>query len=96
MGFELHQPPSRVEAVNEFTDRMRDTLEEAKSALAKAKDDMAWYYNRHQSPAPMFSPSNRVYFDSTDIQTTQPSRKLLHRHLGPYPIYSMSEGMPNT
>jgi hypothetical protein len=45
MGFELHQLPSRVEAVNEFTDRMRDTLEEAKSALAKAKDDMARYYN---------------------------------------------------
>jgi hypothetical protein len=45
MGFELHQPPSRVEAVNEFTDRMRDTLEEAKSALTKAKDDMARYYN---------------------------------------------------
>jgi len=41
MGFELHQPPSHVEAVNEFTNRMKDTLEEAKSALAKAKDDMA-------------------------------------------------------
>jgi hypothetical protein len=46
MGFELHQPPSRVEALNEFTDRMRDTLKEAKSALTKAKDDMARYYNR--------------------------------------------------
>jgi hypothetical protein len=45
MGFELHQPPSRVEAVNEFTNQMRDTLEGAKSALAKAKDDMARYYN---------------------------------------------------
>jgi len=39
MGFEPHQPLSRFEAVNEFTDRMKDTLEEAKSALAKAKDD---------------------------------------------------------
>ena len=46
MGFEPHQPPSRVEAVNEFTDRMKSTLEEAKSALAKAKDDMAKYYNQ--------------------------------------------------
>jgi len=41
MGFELHQPPSRFEAVNEFTDQMKDTLEEAKVALAKAKDNMA-------------------------------------------------------
>src|SRR6266581_4674769 len=46
MGFEPHQLPSRVEAVNEFMDRMRNTLEEAKSALAKAKDKMAQYYNR--------------------------------------------------
>jgi len=52
MGFEPHQPPSRFEAVNEFMDQMKDTLEEAKSALAKAKDDMARYYNRRRSPAP--------------------------------------------
>ena len=45
MGFELHQPLSRLEGVNKFTDRMKDTLEEAKSALTKAKDEMAQYYN---------------------------------------------------
>jgi hypothetical protein len=45
MGFELHQLPSKVEAMNEFTNQMRDTLEEDKSALTKAKDDMAMYYN---------------------------------------------------
>jgi len=39
MGFEPHQPPSCFEAVNEFTDRMKDTLKEAKAVLAKAKDD---------------------------------------------------------
>jgi len=27
-----------------------------------------------------------VYLDSEDIQTTRPSKKLLHRHLGPYPV----------
>ncbi len=86
MGFEPHQPPSRVEAVNEFTDRMKDTLEEAKSALAKAKDDMAQYYNRRRSPVPTFSPGDKVYLDSEDIQTTRPSKKLSHRRLGPYPV----------
>ena len=84
MGFERHQPPSRFEAVNEFTDRMKDTLEEAKSALAKAKDDMAQYYNRHRSPALSFSPGDMVYLDSEDIQTTRLSKKLSHRRLGPY------------
>jgi len=84
MGFEPHQPLSHVEAVNEFTNRMKDTLEEAKSALAIAKDDMARYYNRRHSPAPTFSPSDMVYLDSEDIQTTRPSKKLSHRRLGPY------------
>ena len=46
MGFKLHQPLSQVEAVNKFTDWMKMTLEEAKAALAKAKDNMAHYYNK--------------------------------------------------
>ena len=41
MGFELRQPLSCLKAVNEFMDQMKNTLEEAKSTLAKAKDDMA-------------------------------------------------------
>ena len=86
MGFEPHQPPSHVEAVNEFTNQMKDTLEEAKSALAKAKDsdDMARYYNCRRSPTPTFSPGNMVYLDSEDIQTTRLSKKLSHCCLGPY------------
>jgi len=86
MGFELHQPPSRVEAVNECMDRMKDTLKEAKLALAKAKDNMAQYYNRRRSPAPSFSPGDMVYLDSEDIQTICPLKKLSHRRLGPYPV----------
>ena len=45
MGFELHLAESRLEMVNEFWDWMDLTLVEAKSSLAKAKDDMAQYYN---------------------------------------------------
>ena len=47
MGFEPDQLDSHVETVNEFKDCMEASLEEAKSALAKAKDDMARYYNQH-------------------------------------------------
>ena len=82
MGFELHQLRSNMEAVNEFTDRMKSALEEAKSALSKAKDDMAQYYNGRRTPALMFTPGDRVYLDASDIQTTQPSRKLSHHRLG--------------
>jgi hypothetical protein len=86
MGFEPDQPPSRLESVNEFTDRMRSTLEEAKAALAKSKDDMTRYYNQKRTKAPEYKPGDKVYLDASDIQTTRPSRKLSHRNLGPFPI----------
>jgi len=63
---------------------MKDTLKKAKSALAKAKDNMAQYYNHRCSPTPSFSSSNMVYLDSEDIQTTHLSKKLSRCCLGPY------------
>jgi hypothetical protein len=78
MGFEPYQPPFRVEAVNEFMDRMKDMLEEAKAVLAKAKNEMALYYNRRRAPAPTFVPGDKVYLNATDIQS--------HRRLSLYPV----------
>ena len=75
-----------METVNEFTDWMKATLEEARSALTKSKEDMAWYYNQHWSLAPVFKPSDKVYLDRSDICTTQPSQKLSHQCLGPYAV----------
>jgi len=69
MGFEPKQPAC-VEAVNEFTDRMKMALEEAKSALNKAKDDIARYYNQRQLPTPTYQPGDKVYLDTSDISTT--------------------------
>jgi hypothetical protein len=45
MGFKPHQPRSKLESVNEFMDRMAKGLEEAKSAITKAKDEYTMYYN---------------------------------------------------
>jgi len=88
MGFELDQPRSRVESVNKFSDWMKDTLEEAKAALAKLKDDMMLYYNQKHTPAPEFKVGDMVFLDASDIQTTRPSRNLSHQRLGPFPINS--------
>ena len=49
---------------------MKATLEEARSALTKSKEDMAQYYNQCQSPALVFKPSDKVYLDGSDIHTT--------------------------
>ena len=49
---------------------MKATLEEARSALAKSKEDMAQYYNQCWSPALVFKPGNKVYLDRSNIHTT--------------------------
>jgi len=46
MGFEPQQNSSGLKTVNEFMKRMRTAIEEAKSAIHKAQDDMKKYYNR--------------------------------------------------
>jgi RNase H-like domain found in reverse transcriptase/Reverse transcriptase (RNA-dependent DNA polymerase)/Integrase zinc binding domain/Chromo (CHRromatin Organisation MOdifier) domain len=86
MGFEPHEAPSRLQTVNEFAERMKDTLTEAKAALTKVKDDMACFYNQCHTPAPTYKVGDRVYLDSSDISTTRPSKKLAHHFLGPFPI----------
>jgi len=45
MSFEPSQVPSRLEMVNKFTERMKSTTEEAKSAIRKIQEDIMWYYN---------------------------------------------------
>ncbi|GLB41135.1 putative retrotransposable element tf2 155 kda protein type 1-like [Lyophyllum shimeji] len=86
MGFEPRPLNSNNETANEFFERMKLAQEEAKAALAKAKDDMARYYDQRRIPAPGYKPGDRVYLDASDIQTTRPSKKLSHRYLGPYTI----------
>jgi len=84
MGFEPRQNPSGLETVNEFTERMRTAIEEAKSAIRKAQDDMKRYYDCRRTPAPVFNPGDKVFLDALDIRTTHPSQKLSHRRLGPF------------
>ena len=86
MGFEPNQHPTQIESVNEFTEQMKNTLEEAKAALVKSKDDMARYYNQRWTPALDYRPGDKVYLDASDISTTQPSQKLSHQRLGPFTV----------
>jgi len=67
MGFEPRQNHSDLEMVNEFTERIRMAIEEAKSAICKAQEDMKRYYNRRRTPAPVFNPGDKVFLDTSDI-----------------------------
>jgi hypothetical protein len=86
MGFELQQPRSKLESVNEFADHMAQGLEEVKAALTKAKNEYTMYYNRRREPAPVFTQGDRVWLDGSDIATNRPSSKLSHRRLGPFVV----------
>ena len=86
MGFEPSQVPSGLETVNKFTKRMKSAIEEVKSAIHKAQENMTWYYNRKRTLAPMYKPEDWIYLDASDIKTTRPSPKLSHHWLGPFEI----------
>ena len=86
MGFEPQQNHSNLETVNEFMERMRMAIEEAKSAIHKAQDNMKRYYDHRRTPAPVFKPGNKVALDTLDICTIRPLQKLLHRRLGPFVV----------
>jgi len=45
MGFEPQQNHFDLEMVNEFMERMRMAIEEAKSVIRKAQEDMKRYYD---------------------------------------------------
>ena len=50
--------------VNEFTERIRTTIEEAKSMIHKAQDDMKRYYDRQRTLALVFNPGDKVFLDA--------------------------------
>jgi len=63
---------------------MRVAIDEAKSTIRKAQDDMKRYYDQQRTPAPVFKPGDKVFLDTSDIRTTRPSQKLSHQRLGPF------------
>jgi len=65
-------------------ERMRMAIEEAKSVICKAQNDMKRYYDCRRIPAPVFNSGDKVFLDALDIQTTYPLQKLSYRRLSPF------------
>ena len=85
MGFEPRTVPSKAEGVDEFVDRMRAADEEARSALIKAKDDQARFYDQRHGPTPVYKPGDKVWLDSSDIQKRLQT-KFTHPWIGPFEV----------
>jgi len=45
MGFKPQQNPSSLETVNKFMEKMRTAINEAKSMICKAQDNIKRYYD---------------------------------------------------
>jgi hypothetical protein len=94
MGFEPRMPnhlsaTPDVQAANAFSNHIASGVEEAKAALAKAKDEYKQYYDRRRVPAPNIKIGDRVWLDASDIQTTRPSVKLSDKRLGPFKVIAI-------
>ena len=85
MGFKPIKT-SKVEAAEDYTNRMRKIHEEAKSVLQKAADEMKRYADHRLKEAPTYKVGDLVWLDATDIRQNRPSRKLSDKRLGPFPI----------
>jgi len=86
MDFEPRQNHFNLETVNEFTERMRMAIEEAKSMICKAQDNIKRYYDHRRTPALVFQPGDKVFLNALDICTMCPSQKLLYQRLGPFVV----------
>ncbi|KAG5728483.1 hypothetical protein E4T56_gene19562 [Termitomyces sp. T112] len=58
MGFDSQAQPLENKVVNEFVDQMKKSQEEAQAVRAKAKDNMAWYYDRRRTPEHRYQPGD--------------------------------------
>ena len=65
---------------------MEEATKEALSALEKAADDMACFYDVHCQAAPVYKVGDKVWLNAQNISTTRPMKKLDHKWLSPYPI----------
>jgi len=82
LGMELLRE-SHLKTLNDFASRMTAATNEALSALTKAADDMAQFYNVHQKDAPLYKIGEKVWLNGQNITTSHPMWKLDHKWLGP-------------
>ena len=75
-----------MEEASDFAKQIKQAEEEAKSALRKAADDMARFYDAHRSEAPEYTAGDQVWLDAHNITTDRPTKKLSDKWLGPYRV----------
>jgi len=70
---------TRLDSVEKFVEVMKRTREDAESALKKAAEDMKKYYDRKQGKTLQYALGEKVWLDTSNIQTGRPAKKLDHK-----------------
>ena len=63
---------------------MEAATKEACSALSRAADNMAHFYDSHHGEAPLYMVRDKVWLNRQNITMTSPIKKLDHKWLGLY------------
>ena len=77
---------SSVPASDDLIQQLRALHEEIKSEVSLAQQQQALYYNQHHRPTPDYKINDFVFLSARNISTLRPSKKLDHKHLGPFKI----------
>src|SRR5882724_520443 len=67
---------SRLETLNDFASRMENATEEVHSALTRAADDMARFYDAHHRETPLYKVGDKVWLNGHNVTTTRLTKKL--------------------
>src|SRR5258706_7894880 len=72
-----------------FISDLDDLHTELKRSIAKAQECYQKYTDEHRSLAPLLKIGDRVYVKAKYFHTTQPSKKLSKKNLGPYKVIAI-------
>ena len=65
---------------------MKENTEHLQAEIFQAQHRQQEYADGKHQPAPIFKVGDKVWFNAQNVTTQWPSRKLDHRHIGPYEI----------
>jgi len=77
---------SHLETLTNFASRMEVAMKEMSSALTRAADDMACFYDAHWKKHIYMQLETKSGSMGRKITTTCPMKRLDHKWLGPYTI----------
>ena len=72
--------------MEDFVQQLKNVQAEAAVALYKACNDMKCYADHKCTDVPQYKVGDKVWLSTKDLHTRQPSRKLMEKQVGPYPI----------